>query len=126
MINDRGTVVFDAILNTADSTAIQALLVWQEQSGAMSVAVKTADENGHFGDTYKGQTIWSLVPDLSTDFAGDVLKDGLSDDNWLAFGISYGDNFDPGVVSVFIPEPASLSLLLGMGGVAMLRRRRRR
>lgn len=128
MVNDRGTVVFDATLLTTDDTTVTALLFWEEATGQLQVAVKTADEIGNFGDTYNGHMITGLVVDATTDQAGDVLKDGLSDDNWLAFAIQYdiGGNDHQAVVSVLVPEPSAIGLVIGMTGIGALRRRTRK
>jgi hypothetical protein len=130
MVNDKGTVVFDAIISPlADLNAeVHAILAWDAEAQQTKIVVK-ADQNTDnsntyaYSDEFAGEKITALDFDVVTDQAGDVLKDALSDDNYLAFTIMYGDH--TGVAMVQLPEPGVSGVLL-IGTGAMMRRRRAR
>jgi len=128
MVNTRGTVVFDAVIGNEEDPEETALILWQESSpGELKIIVKT-------GDLYEGNVITAIGVDASTNQAGDVLKDGLSDDDWLAFSIIYSeydaqtDSFidHNAVLTVQLPEPSGLLLTVLPGLAAMRRRKCRR
>ncbi|CAN5369899.1 hypothetical protein BH10PLA1_BH10PLA1_09550 [soil metagenome] len=127
MVNTLGTVVFDAVIGNEADPSETALILWRESSpDDLKIIIKT-------GDLYEGNVITGISIDGSTNQAGDVLKDGLSDTNWLAFGITYSEyNVDTAqfedhnaLLTVQLPEPSGLALL-GLAGAATLSRRRRR
>jgi hypothetical protein len=134
MLNDHGMVVFDAIItadadpNTAD---LQSLIAWDLTTGQKTVVVKAAADGsgGNFSDDFGGGKILQITPDTLTDQGGDVLKDGLSEDNFLAFVMTYSDadsvEHDFAVGLVQLPEPATTSAFV-IVGAALLRRRRRK
>lgn len=136
MINDRGTVVYDATLTGADGDQYQAILAWDSQSQTSHIIVKVDLTNGSASDKYvvdghEYEITGIVFP--NTDVSGNnigygPLKDALSDDNWFAFGISYTtDGLDDhqAIVSVMIPEPSTAGLIIGVGATSLLRRRRR-
>ncbi len=132
-LNDRGTVVYDAILSSIDNHDVQAILVWDSLSETSKIVVKVDLTDGTYSDTYTlGNTDYAVTGiSISTsreNVAYGPLKDALSDDNWLAFGLSYNDGFTDHqvIVNTLVPEPASAGLMLSAGAAAMLRRRRRR
>lgn len=114
MLNDNGWVVFDAILGNG-SPDYEALLAWN--GGDLSLVARVGGEILIDGNLVEIEGFSNF---LGSD--GDVLKDGLSDDNYLAFGVSYADGHQ--IVVTQLPEPSGL-MLLSVGLFGLCRRRRR-
>jgi hypothetical protein len=129
MVNDHGIVVFDAVL-TPDAdpgTDVHALLMWDTQTQAVKIVVKT-DGGGTYSDDFGGGKVLMLGFDTQTNQGGDVLKDGLSEANYLAFAVAYSDAFDVehvGVARVQVPEPSLTSVAAATVAGVLLRRRKR-
>ncbi len=131
-LNDRGKVVYDAILSSTDNHDVQAILVWDSQTQTSKIVVKVDLTDGTYSDMYTvGNTDYAVTGiSISTsreDVAYGPLKDALSEDNWLAFGLSYFDGSTDRqvIISTLVPEPTAAGLMLSVGAAAMLRRRRR-
>ena len=137
MVNDKGVVVFDAILTVQgevlevgqEASKVKAFLAWDAGSEQLSIVVKSdlnGDPNSVYSDTFNGFTVLDLVTDTAMNNAGDVLKDGLSEDNYLSFALGYGNNDEQhaGVATIMVPEPAAVSMLAVMAAGLLLRRRR--
>ena len=130
MLNDRGTIVYDAMLQ-ADGRDVMALLVWDAASQQTSIVVKadiTGDGLHTLSDEYTDSTgtykISNLVTNTPLGLFSDVQKDALSEDNYLAFTIAYDDDSKLALVEVSIPEPTTASVFGLMAAGLLLRRRR--
>jgi hypothetical protein len=133
MVNANGTVVFDAVIqNGADVR--DALLAWTPGSTNPFVVAKTGDTITIGG---QDETIGQLGKDFSTfggglnpfpaDLAydGDVLKDGLNDNDYLAFAVRFDGAAGHAVLITHLPEPGMLVWLGPLFGATLMRRRSR-
>ncbi|MGB7160749.1 MAG: hypothetical protein WBD40_21980, partial [Tepidisphaeraceae bacterium] len=123
MVNENGTIVFDAVL-TDGVDQRDALLAWTVGSDDPFVVVRVGDTISIDGND---ETIFSLATigpmalgELYYD--ADVRKDGLNDDDFLAFGVRYDDGASTAILLTQIPEPAGALVLLSLAGATLLRR----
>jgi len=130
MVNANGTVVFDAVIqNGADVR--DALLAWTPGAANPFVVAKTGDTITIGGEN---ETIGQLSLDYSTfdgglnpfpaDLAydGDVLKDGLNDNDYLAFAVRFDGAAGHAVLITHLPEPGMLVWLGPVLGAMLMRR----
>lgn len=122
-VNDRGTVAFEAVLHDA-TDYYRAILEWRQGDSVPAIVVR---EGGSILLDDRMVDVTSLDGFANNGFGYDAssLKSPLSDDNHLAFGMSY---YDPaadayGSAVVLVPEPSAL--LLASVPLLALRRRRR-
>lgn len=123
MVNDHGTIVFDALL-TDDNGDHEALLAWRPGLTSPDIIAMTGDSIIISGQS---RLIEGIIPNqLDTD--GGVFKDGLTEDDRLAFGIVYSVGLDSrsAVVMLELPEPAAATFLTLCAATLLLRRRRPR
>jgi hypothetical protein len=133
MVNERGTVVFDAVIaNGADER--DALLAWTPFSDTPIVVAKTGDvitiggESRTIGQLGSGGSTFGMFNPFPSELAydADVLKDGLNDNDFLAFGVRYlGGESGAGtaVLLTQVPEPATIGWLVVGGSMLLMRRR---
>ncbi len=136
MVNDHGWVVFEASI-TKDSTMGLAVLAWDPLSQQVQIVASAGDAlNFELGDAFAADnTVAALDPIRGANnkgFDADVLKDGLSDDDHLAFAVNLiteggANTADVVVVTQLVaavPEPSAL-FLMPVAALALLRRNRR-
>jgi hypothetical protein len=134
MVNAKGTVVFDAVIQSGTDVR-DALLAWKPGSANPFVVAKTGDTITIGGQS---ETIGLVGVDFST-FQGslspfpadlaydaDVLKDGLNDNDYLAFAVRFDGFAGQAVLLTHLPEPGMLMWLGPVLGVMLMRRRARR
>jgi len=138
-VNDSGTVVFEAVLDdTNDNTndTFNSLWYWSALTGELTLIAREGDTpvTTIDGTTYgpgnpNGELTIStlLFQDIETTH-WDILRDGLSEDNFFAFGLTYTVNsgaFQYGVFVTPLPTPEPTSAMLAAPAALLLRRRRR-
>ncbi len=145
MVNDNGWVVFEGLVtkdgNPGGYGSQLAIMAWNAASPTVQLVASLGDAlSFQSGDpNFATNTIGGIdtILDNNKGFDADVLKDGLSDDNHLAFSAnlitnpSRGPDEDPTFKDVVlvtqlsaVPEPTAL-MLLPMVGLMLLRRSRR-
>ena len=130
MVNENGMIVFDAIIVNDDDDARQALIAWSPDSNeGPSIVIKTGDTVSIDGSDVTIAQLISNSPypigDLAYD--ADVLKDGLNENDYLAFGVRYvgGENGQgSAILLTHVPEPAGLAIF-SLAGVFLMRRGRK-
>jgi hypothetical protein len=131
MINDRGSVVYDALITSGGRQAM-ALIAWDATTQQNHVVVKadfTQDGSYDLSDVYTDSngdsfTITSLLFNPGLGMFADTAKDALSDDNWLAFSFAYDADSQFALVEVQLPEPTTVSAFTIAGASLLVRRRR--
>jgi hypothetical protein len=121
MLNENGVVVFGAwITEDLNDPGLPALLWWE--NGQLHLVAKVLDEVELDGDG--GYTLTDVLSG-GLGLEGDIYKDGLSDTNQLAFGVSYTGPSGDGtaVLITSVPEPTGV-LWLAAGGWVLMRRRK--
>jgi hypothetical protein len=128
MVNDNGVIVFDARIapesgpNSGDE--VDALIAWWPALAHPVVVAKVGDVIDIGGNP---ETIAAILPNgINPIFDGGIYKDGLNNQNYLAFGVAYDDGNKSAVLLTQIPEPGIGLLALGFAvGGGMVNRRRR-
>ncbi len=122
MVNEHGLVVFQAEM-TGTGSDNTALLAWTGTG-----LIELAREGGTITIDGVTQTVQYLA-NLGLNDGGqmpfdfDPTKDGLSEDNHVAFGVTY--NGVNAIVVTAVPEPSvAMGLVLGLPALSLRRRRR--
>jgi hypothetical protein len=125
MVNSRGTVVFDAVIESGADVRT-ALLAWTPGADAPIVVAKTGDALTIGGESETIAEIAPLYPFASElAYDGDVLKDGLSETDYLAFAVRYDDGAGAAILLTHVPEPTAPLGALVSAALIIGRRRRR-
>jgi hypothetical protein len=128
MVNDNGYVVFTADLLDGQSVDHQAVLDWKynpSNPNADPAPTVLLEQGQNLTTAQTGTIPVDFIQGILSDGAtADVLKDGLSDDNALAFGVDSGNNAY--IVETLLPEPSAALLWLTGGTIWRLSRRRGR
>lgn len=113
-VNENGWVVFDArVAPQSQSGGDDALVAWNPSFSLLQVVARVGQSLDLNGQTV---TVTGLVP-LAGGLDADVLKDGLADDDHLAFAISYQTTVEGSfgnaivITRLEIPEPSSAALV---------------
>jgi hypothetical protein len=128
MINDNGVVVFDATIADGTNDPVNALIAWAPHLGGPFVVVKAGDTVDVDGTP---RIVSSVIPNIPAPanilgYDAEVLKDGLNEQNQLAFAILYmnGASAEFAVLRTELPEPNAI-LLAPLGAAGLLARRRK-
>src|SRR5688500_15917165 len=133
MVNARGTVVFDAVIaNEAGVDQRDALLAWTPGSDAPFVIAKTGDtitigeEDQLIGQLGEANATFAPFAPFPSELAydADVLKDGLNENDYLAFGVRYDNGAGVAILLTHIPEPGGATLLTATASATLLHRKR--
>ena len=113
-LNEAGQAVFFANLGGSDVTSRNdlGLYLYDDSLGLLTVARE--------GDSFLGSTISDLAFTSGSTLASQ--RSGLNDLGQVAYLYTLADG-NRGIAIFSVPEPSSLALL-GLGGLALLRRRR--
>jgi hypothetical protein len=124
MLNENGVVVFGAwVAENLNDQGIPALLWWE--NGQLHLVAKLSDVVEIDGNG--GYTLTDVMS-VGLGLEGDIYKDGLSNNNQLAFSVGYyGPNNEEGmaVLLTSVPEPTGLAWLAA-GALILSRRKRTR
>jgi hypothetical protein len=125
MLNDNGYLVFDAQLDDGLGNLVDAFLL-SVNGSAPQIIIKADDIVTIDG---ADATIFGLLPnDTQSGSRGDIFKDGLSEDNHFGFIAFYEGGTAVLLTDLsqsLVPEPAGV-MVLAMGAMGVLARRRRR
>jgi len=133
MVNARGTVVFDAVIsNEGGVHQRDALLAWTPGSDAPFVIAKSGDtitiggEDEVIGQLGEGNATFAPFTPFPSELAydADVLKDGLNENDYLAFGVHYDNGAGTAILLTHIPEPSAATLLIATASATLLHRKR--
>ena len=128
MVNDNGYTVFTADLLDGQSVDHQAVLDWKfdpSNPNADPAPTVLLEQGQNFTTPQTGTIPVDYIQGFLSDGAtADVLKDGLSDDNALAFGVDSGNNAY--IVETLLPEPSTALLWLAGGAMWLFPQRRGR
>lgn len=126
MVNDAGWVVFYASVTGGTASFDDAFVAWNPSLNVKFVVAHVGGAINIDGNSYTVVGFTALDDDPVD---ADPFKDALGDDSRLALGLTWEDdsaNSFTGVVMVdlnsAVPEPASSTILLGIGFLAARRR----